>query len=103
MSKPSRMQQIGALMTAMIAVIVSGESPETFSPSPLKRAAISQPGRRQKALIESSPSRGIIAIVARDLGLSHEHVRQVALGKRVSARVSRALSAALAAKTGGRA
>jgi hypothetical protein len=36
--------------------------------------------------------RGIVADVARQLGLSHEHVRLVAAGKRTSARVARALA-----------
>ena len=35
--------------------------------------------------------RGIVADVARQLGLSHEHVRQTALGNRVSHRVQVAL------------
>lgn len=35
--------------------------------------------------------RGVIADVARRLKLSHEHVRQVAHGNRVSKRVQRAL------------
>jgi len=36
---------------------------------------------------------GLCATVARRLGLSHEHVRQVALGNRVSGRVTKALCA----------
>jgi len=36
---------------------------------------------------------GLCAAVARQLGLSHEHVRQVAHGNRVSKRVSKALIA----------
>jgi hypothetical protein len=37
--------------------------------------------------------RGLCAAVARRLGLSHEHVRQVAYGNRTSKRVSKALLA----------
>lgn len=39
--------------------------------------------------------RGVISSVARSMGLSHEHVRQVAYGRRTSARVSKALVAEL--------
>ncbi len=37
--------------------------------------------------------RGLVADVARKMGLSHEHVRQVAGGDRTSARVAKALLA----------
>lgn len=40
---------------------------------------------------QAGKNRGVVAEVARRLGLSHEHVRQVALGTRASKRVARAL------------
>lgn len=42
-------------------------------------------------MIAPDPPRGIIAEVSRRLGLSHEHVAQVAFGNRTSTRVLRAL------------
>jgi hypothetical protein len=44
---------------------------------------------------QAAKIRGVIANVARRLNLSHEHVRQVALGDRVSRRVAVALTAEL--------
>lgn len=41
---------------------------------------------------EAAKIRGIVADVARRLHLSHEHVRQVALGGRTSERVAKALT-----------
>ena len=43
------------------------------------------------ALADASKFRGIYSRVAKKLGLSVQHVREVALGRRHSARVARAL------------
>ena len=43
---------------------------------------------------------GVCAAVAKSLGLSHQHVRQVSLGRRVSTRVSEALDVELRSREG---
>lgn len=42
-------------------------------------------------LLAVSPMRGVCAVVARDLGMSYQHVQEVSKGNRTSARVYEAL------------
>jgi hypothetical protein len=60
----------------------------TSTPAP----SISRDG--VNAVMRPDPLRGLIAGVARTLGLSDQHVRQVAYGKRVSQKVTEALQLA---------
>ena len=79
--RPSRMEQIGNLLTAMIAVIVSGSS-ELLVVSPESKNKFESGG------IYS----GVFKRVAAELKLSSTYVRQVYRGKYDSARISEALA-----------
>ncbi len=46
-----------------------------------------------QSIQQPNPFWGMNALIARRLGVTHEHVRQVALGNRVSRRVAKALMA----------
>jgi len=80
--KPNRMEQLGALMTAMIAVIVGGASDVRVT----RKRAASDP------VLEDTPeNRFLCQKVAWRRGLSRNYVLSVALGKRVSPRVADSL------------
>jgi hypothetical protein len=61
--------------------------------TPLNNSSVCVPFRNP--FQQAHSVRGLIADVARLEGLSHEHVRQVALGHRTSRRVAKALTAEL--------
>ena len=87
----TRLEQLGQLLTATMAVVLSGKSTLTSPHS----------GDLFDNFDRVAIVRGTIAEVARQLNLSHEHVRQVAYGNRVSLRVKEALSAELEKRLGG--
>jgi hypothetical protein len=77
--QPTRWEQLGALMTAMVALIVSGDCGLAAAPQPV-----------DPIFLEAAPY-GIYSRVARKLGVTPQHVRRVALGKSESDRVRDAI------------
>jgi hypothetical protein len=75
----TRWEQLGALMTAMVALIASGDSGLTSAPQPVA------------PIFLEAPPRGIYSRVGRKLGVTPQHVRRVALGQSESDRVKEAL------------
>jgi hypothetical protein len=82
--KPTRMEQLGNLLTAMIAVIVGGDCDLLTEPETVN-------SNLTITLLNTSRFRGIYSRVAKKLNVSPQHVREVALSRRRSARVTRAL------------
>jgi hypothetical protein len=83
MSKqPTRMEQLGNLLTAMIAVIVGGES-DLF----IKNNRFILPNSDRREFCPGGKYYGISQCVAQKLGVTREHVNDVACGRATSARV----------------
>lgn len=100
-SAPSRLEQLGNLLTAMIAVIVSGRSDLMLTESPANEAPQSAPGPwvarigkhphlPHEVLVEFGSGgkyHRVCARVAARLGRTQSHVHNVAFGKNPSLRI----------------
>jgi uncharacterized protein YaiE (UPF0345 family) len=82
MRQPTRMEQLGNLLTAMIAVIVSGSSDLMVSSGVGPIPCLSRESLRAKGKY-----RGVITRVTSKLGVSRTLVRKVCTGEASSARV----------------
>lgn len=92
MSKPTRMEQLGNLLTAMIMVVLSGSSDllleADISAEPTGIADVGAAAQ----LYRTRMIRSIQSRIAKQLGVSRCHVSLVANGRRVSKKVTAALA-----------
>lgn len=89
MSRPTRLEQLGTLLTAMIAVIVGGSAADLLDP-PIYSAHLELKGVDLREFRRGGRYFGVYARVARKCGVSRPNVTYVAQGKG-SRRILRAI------------
>ena len=90
--KPSRLEQLGYLLTAMISIIASGSSDllTENAPIPSRNPLLAEIDLRD--FRRHGKYWGLAVRVAQQLRLSHSHVHRVLLGDSQSLRVAQAIS-----------
>ena len=89
--KPTRMELLGNLLTAMIAIIVSGSSDLLIEATPITSTNPAFATLNLRECRWGGKYYGLANRVAARLGVCHSNVRRVLYGEATSARVTKAL------------